>query len=223
METHSSQAQKFQRIIGLTGGIGMGKTTISNYLEKTYHLPVLDADVYAREAVGQDSPILHAIAARYGTGVLLPDGTLNRHRLGDIIFASPPERLWVEQQIHPYVRDRMVQALTTPPLNDVQKNPTVVLVVPLLFEARMTDLVTEIWVVQTTSEHQLERLIKRDRLTLAQAQTRINSQLPTQRKAAQADVVLDNSSTLEDLLRQVDFYWQNPPSPKISSTAASST
>jgi dephospho-CoA kinase len=197
-------AKTCQRIIGLTGGIGMGKTTVSDYLARVHNLPVLDADLYAREAVAPGSPILKEITERYGSGILLPDGTLNRHRLGDIIFNSLSERLWLEQQIHPYVRDRLIHDLQTLPLRDAQRCPTIVLVIPLLFEARMTDLVTEIWVVQCPATQQLERLVQRDRLSLEQAKTRMNSQLAIQKKVAHADVLLDNSSTLEYLLQQVD-------------------
>ena len=210
MNTRRNQAHKFQRIIGLTGGIGMGKTTVSEYLAVVHQLPVLDADVYAKEAVAPKSPILAEIADRYGSGILLPDGTLDRSRLGDIIFSSPPERLWLEQHIHPYVRDRLTEAVHTPPLQDAQQYPTIVMVIPLLFEARMTDLVTETWVIRCPPERQLERLMQRDHLTLEQAQARINSQMAIQKKAARADVVLDNSSTVEQLLKQVEIGLAQP-------------
>jgi len=188
-----------KRIIGLTGGIGTGKTTVSNYLANAYTLPILDADIYAREAVQLGSPVLAKLVERYGSGILLADGQLNRQHLGAIIFSDSAERQWLEQQIHPYVRDRFQSELNT------LAAPTVVLVVPLLFEAKMSDLVTEIWVVSCTTQQQLRRLEERDRLPLEQAVARINSQLPLQEKIARADVVLDNSSTQEDLLKQVDL------------------
>ena len=186
------------RIIGLTGGIGTGKSTVSHYLATAHQLPVLDADIYARVAVQLGSPVLKAIAERYGSNILLLDGTLNRRELGQILFSSPIERRWLEQQIHPYVRDRLVEAINELP------GQTLVLVVPLLFEAEMTDLVTEIWVVSCSKQQQLERLMQRDQLTLEQAQARINSQMPIEEKAARAHVVLDNSSTPEAVLKQVD-------------------
>ena len=187
------------RIIGLTGGIGTGKTSISHYLATQYHLPILDADIYARVAVEPGSPVLEAIAERHGSSILLADGTLNRRQLGQIVFSNPDERRWLEQQIHPYVRERLLGAI---PFRNSQ---TVVLVVPLLFEAGMTDLVTEIWVVCCSRQQQLERLMQRDQLTLEQAKARINSQLSIEEKAARADVVLDNSLALEALLKQVDL------------------
>jgi dephospho-CoA kinase len=211
MDACRKPAQKYQRIIGLTGGIGMGKTTVSDYLANVHKLPVLDADIYAREAVEPGSVVLEQIVARYGSGILLADGMLNRHRLGDIIFSSPPERLWLEQQIHPYVRDRLVEAITAPDVENAQPSSVLVMVVPLLFEARMTDLVTETWVVWCPVEQQLERLMSRDRLSLEQAQARISSQMAIQKKTARADVVLDNSSTPENLYQQVDLRLAQQP------------
>ncbi|MGH8000774.1 MAG: dephospho-CoA kinase, partial [Brasilonema sp.] len=187
-----------KRIIGLTGGIATGKTTVANYLASAYNLPILDADIYAREAVSVGSLILQEIAQRYGEQILLTDGNLNRQKLGEIIFNKQEERIWVEQLIHPYVGDRFLKEIA---LSSAQ---TLVLVVPLLFEAGMTDLVTEIWVVSCSEQQQLQRLMQRNHLTLEQAEARIKSQLSIAEKVARADVVLDNSSTLEVLLKQVD-------------------
>ncbi|MDZ8069580.1 MAG: dephospho-CoA kinase [Nostoc sp. DedQUE08] len=187
-----------KRIIGLTGGIATGKTTVTNYLASTYNLPILDADIYAREAVSLGSPILGAIAQRYGEQILLPDGSLNRQKLGEIIFNRQDERKWIDNLIHPDVRDRFLKAIAQ------SSSQILVLVVPLLFEAGMTDLVTEIWVVRCSQEQQLQRLIQRNHLNTEQARARINSQLSIEEKVAHADVVLDNSSTLEILLKQID-------------------
>jgi dephospho-CoA kinase len=207
------------RIIGLTGGVGMGKTTVSDYLKTAYGLPILDADIYAREAVAPGSPILAKIVDRYGAEILLPTGALNRSRLGEIVFNSAVERQWLEQQIHPFVRHCMeaeVQTLAA------QGYTTVVLVIPLLFEACMTDLMSEIWVVQSPADQQVERLQQRDRLTPEQIQARINSQMPIAAKIAQADVVLDNSSTLEALFQQIDQAL-NAPIPLLPATLATNT
>ena len=200
-------SDRIVRLIGLTGGIATGKTAISNYLADTYKFPILDADIYARKAVQPGSPILNSIVERYGTGILLSDGNLNRPELGNIIFCNPTERQWLEQQIHPYVRQRLVEASQSyiSQLSLVSTNTlTLVLVVPLLFEANMTDLCTEIWVVYCSPSMQLERLIKRDGLTCDRANARIQTQLPLDQKCQKADVVLDNSSTLHSLLSQVD-------------------
>jgi dephospho-CoA kinase len=188
-----------KRLIGLTGGIATGKTTVAKYLAETYKLPILDADIYARDAVAIGSPILNAIAQRYGDDILLSNGELNRQKLGEIVFKNQIERLWIESLIHPYVRAKFNQEIANTPAE------TLVLVIPLLFEAGITDVVTEIWVVSCTESQQLERLMQRNNLTLEQAQARINSQMPLAEKITRADVVLDNSQTLEKLLAQIDI------------------
>jgi len=189
------------RIIGLTGGIATGKTTVANYLAAVYHLPILDADIYAREAVQPESAIFRRIVERYGTRIVLPDGTLNRPELGKIIFSNTDERGWLEAQIHPFVRDRLISGSQMEMAKSADK---IIMVVPLLFEAQTTDLVTEIWVVNCPLERQVQRLMLRDRLSNEQAMNRINSQMPLSEKCDRADIVLDNSSTLESLLLQVD-------------------
>ena len=187
-----------KNLIGLTGGIATGKSTVANYLATTYNLPILDADIYARDAVSVGSPILSQIAEKYGTEIILNDGNLNRVKLGEIIFNDPKERDWVESIIHPYVRSCFDKAIKESSAN------TLVLVIPLLFEANLENLVNEIWVVSCSPQQQQQRLIERNNLTLEQAAARINSQLPIAEKIARADVVLDNSGNLESLLQQID-------------------
>ncbi|MFM5981576.1 MAG: dephospho-CoA kinase [Sphaerospermopsis kisseleviana] len=188
-----------KRLIGLTGGIATGKSTVANYLATAYNLPILDADVYARNAVSVGSPILSQIAQRYGKSeILLADGNLNRAKLGEIIFHQPEERIWVENVIHPYVRNWFLKTINE------SSATTLVLVIPLLLEAGLENLVSEIWVVSCSEAQQKQRLIQRNNLTNEQAAARINSQLPLSEKIARADVVLDNSSTLESLLQQID-------------------
>ena len=187
-----------KRLIGLTGGIATGKTTVSNYLAEKYHLPILDADIYAREAVATGSSILENIFERYGDKVKLTDDSLDRTALGEIIFNDPHQKQWLENQIHPFVRDRFNRELQR------IKNCTVVLSIPLLFEAELTDIVTEIWVVSCDRELQITRLQQRNGLTPEQAETRIDNQLPLSQKIASADVVINNNSNLENLYTQID-------------------
>ncbi|NEP17086.1 MAG: dephospho-CoA kinase [Leptolyngbya sp. SIO4C1] len=194
-----------RRILGLTGGIASGKSTVANYLAATYQLPILDADLYARQAVEPGSPILALLVRRYGETLQLTDGSLNRARLGEIIFHKAAEKRWVEQQIHPFVRQQFAAVTATYPLEQ-----TLVYAIPLLFEAGLTSLVTEIWVVTCTPAQQLARLMARSQLSLAQAQVRIASQLPLAEKAAQASVVLDNSGTRAALFEQIDRQLRHP-------------
>ena len=186
-----------KRLIGLTGGIASGKTTVSNYLAEKYHLPILDADVYAREALAADSPILQNVFERYGDKIKSGD-SLDRTALGDLVFNNPAEKQWLESQIHPFVRDRFSQELQR------TYNNTFVLTIPLLFEAKLTDMVTEIWVVICDRSRQISRLQQRNGLTLSQAQARIDSQFPLSQKAALADVAIDNNADLQHLYVQID-------------------
>jgi dephospho-CoA kinase len=190
---------EFMRLIGITGGIGTGKTTVTNYLQTRYNLPIWDADIYARSAVANGSPILHTIAQRYDTDILQPDGTLDRRRLGAIIFSDINERQWLEAQIHPYVRSCFETEI-----NSLSSDSTAVLSIPLLFEAKMTDLVTEIWVVSCDPDTQLNRIMARDRIDKAAAQTRIKSQMPLADKTSLADANLDNSTSITNLELQID-------------------
>jgi dephospho-CoA kinase len=187
-----------KNLIGLTGGIATGKSTVANYLATTYNLPILDADIYARDAVSVGSPILSQIAEKYGTEIILSDGNLHRAKLGEIIFNQPEERDWVERVIHPYVRSCFDKAIKESSAN------TLILVIPLLFEANLENLVNQIWVISCSPQQQQQRLIERNNLTPEQAAARINSQLPIAEKIARADVVLDNSANLESLLQQID-------------------
>ena len=191
---------KARRLIGLTGGIATGKSTVAHYLANTYSLTILDADLYAREAVAPGTPILAEIFDRYGHQVQLSDSSLNRQALAEIIFNNPAEKVWLESKIHPYVRQKLESAISN-------LCEDAVLVIPLLFEANMTDLITEIWVVFCSFEEQIKRLMQRDNISRQQAISRIKNQMPLAEKVARADVVLDNLSTVENLWQQIDMNY----------------
>jgi dephospho-CoA kinase len=183
--------------------MGMGKSTVSHYLATSHHLPLMDADILARDAMAAETPLFGELLERYGAAILHPNGTLNRARLGELVFASKAELLWLEQRIHPYVCDRLQTWLEA---RAIAQTPTVAIVVPLLFEARMTDLVTEIWTVCCTPEQQVQRIQQRNRtgISLEQIHARIARQSPIEAKIRLADCVIDNSSTPEALFQQVD-------------------
>jgi dephospho-CoA kinase len=184
------------RVIGLTGGIATGKSTVSDYLAQHYRWPVFDADIYARAAVLPETAGLAAIVDRYGSEVLLADQTLNRAKLGEIVFTYANERQWLESIVHPYVRQCFEQDLS-------EITDTAVAVIPLLFEANLQKTVSEVWVVTCSPQQQIDRLQTRNQLTLEQAQARIKSQMPLAAKARLADVVLDNSGTTANLIKQI--------------------
>lgn len=180
-----------QRRIGLTGGIASGKSSVGRWLADQ-GIPVLDADVYAREALAPGSQGAEAVAKRYGAAVLAPGNggepvTIDRAALGQIVFNDPAERQWLEALVHPLVRERF--ALELARLSD---SPVVVLMIPLLFEAGLESLCSETWLVVCSEAQQLERLMKRDGLTEADALARIRAQWPLSRKRALCDVLIDN-------------------------------
>jgi len=180
-----------QRRIGLTGGIASGKSTVARWLEQQ-GLPVLDADVYAREALAPGTAGAAAVLARYGERVRAEctqpeNSVIDRGALGQIVFNAPPERAWLERLVHPLVRARFEAELAR-----VEGEPAVVLVVPLLFEAGLEGLCSEVWLVDCEPEQQLQRLMQRDGLHEAAAAARINAQWPLERKRPLADQVIDN-------------------------------
>lgn len=185
-----------RRIIGLTGGIATGKSTVASYLQEL-GIPVIDADHLARLAVVPGSPILTRIVDHFGSQILTETGELNRRELGKVVFASPTQKAWLEAQIHPYVREQLLVGLQSDP------ESVICLMIPLLFEAEMTDLVTEIWVVTCSPDLQKQRILNRDHLSLAEVDARLMSQWPMQAKCQYADVILDNSGSLADLNSQV--------------------
>jgi len=192
-----------QRIIGIAGGIATGKTTVSDYLHRTYGLPILDADLYSRQALSGDR--LLKISDRYGQVIFDAQGKVDRRKLGNIVFANVSDRHWLEELIHPYVRECL-----TSEANRLAPS-TVVMVIPLLFEAKMQDLVTETWMIACDPQQQLQRLINRNHLSQSEALQRINSQINQTEKLELADVAIINSDHTEELFFQVDKALFNSP------------
>ena len=186
------------RRIGLTGGIASGKSSVGRLLA-AQGLPLLDADVYAREALAPGSPGAGAVLERYGDRVRAPDEEIDRAALGQIVFGDGAERRWLEQLLHPVVR-----ACFAAKLQELAAEPVVVLVVPLLFEAGLETLCSEVWLVDCDETQQLQRLMARDGLGEADARARIAAQWPLARKRQLADVVLNNRGDPEQLAAQVE-------------------
>ena len=198
-----------QRRIGLTGGIASGKSSVGHWLAQQ-GLPVLDADQFAREALEPGRNATNTVLQRYGASVQDNGATsINRAALGRIVFQDPAERHWLEQLIHPIVRDRFDQALTRH-----AKTPAIVLMIPLLFESGLESLCSEIWLVDCDESQQLERLIARDGLSPAAAQARIAAQWPLSRKRALADHVISNQGQPCAWQAQAMGLLSNPGTPK---------
>jgi len=158
-----------QRRIGLTGGIASGKSTVGRWLE-ALGWPVLDADHFARDAIGPGQPQTLAVLERYGEVVAIDGCAINRAALGRIVFTDASERAWLEQLIHPVVRERFDQALDA-----LEDEPVVVLMIPLLFEAGLTGLCSEIWLVDCDEQQQLARMMQSDGLDAVQARARLGA------------------------------------------------
>ncbi|WP_077065078.1 dephospho-CoA kinase [Gracilibacillus massiliensis] len=188
-------------IIGLTGNIATGKSTISNMIQEKYSIPVIDADKVAREVVEPGEKALQTIAETFGEGILLEDGTLNRKHLGEIIFQDKTKREKLNAIVHPAVRVRMEQKKK---MFLQQGHNFIVLDIPLLFENDLTYLVDKTIVVYTTEDIQLKRLMERNQFTEKEAQNRMNAQMDIDNKRAKADAVIDNSGTIESSAEQLD-------------------
>ena len=192
-----------QRRIGLTGGIASGKSSVARLLQRDHGLPLLDADVMARQALAPGTAAARQVADRYGDRVLTAGSdpvaaVLDRSALGQIVFGDAAQRQWLEQLVHPIVREGFAAELQR-----LAAAPTVVLVVPLLFEAGLEPLCSEVWLVDCDEQQQLARLMTRDNLSAGAAQARIAAQWPLARKRTLATRILDNRSTPNALAPQV--------------------
>ncbi len=231
-----------QRRIGLSGGIASGKSSVGRLLAER-GLPLLDADAFAREALAPGSPGARAVLERFGELVAAewaegsterrsagamaeadtPAGpgvseaserigaSIDRAALGRIVFADPAERRWLEQLVHPLVRQRFEAEL-----RQLGEAPAVVLMIPLLFEAGLETLCSEVWLVECEESQQLQRLMARDGLSEAEARARMAAQWPLERKRALADRLIDNRGTADRLPAQVEEALKAPLSPSAS-------
>jgi dephospho-CoA kinase len=187
-------------LVGLTGGIATGKSTVSAMLA---HLGcrVIDADQLAREVVAPGQPAHAAIVAEFGPEVLQPDGYLDRKRLGAIVFADPERRKRLNAITHPAVRQRQQRILSM--LEEEEHDGLVIWDVPLLYETNGDAHVDRVVVVSTDEATELARLIARDGSSEADARARVKSQMPVAEKAKRAHYVIDNSGSRADTERQV--------------------
>ncbi|WP_339883317.1 dephospho-CoA kinase [Vreelandella maris] len=186
-------------IIGLTGGIGSGKSTVARAFE-TLGAASVDADDVAREIVLPGEPALLAIKNRFGDQVIQQDGTLNRAALRDIIFKDPEQRQWLESVTHPKIRERLLQHLAQ---LKTQGAPYVLLVSPLLFESGQNALVNRAIVVDVPQALQLSRTQQRDGVSESQVHAILAAQLSREQRLAQADDVIDNSGDHASMMEQV--------------------
>jgi dephospho-CoA kinase len=191
-------------LVGLTGGIGSGKSTAARMLHERGAV-VFDADVLAREAVAPRTPGHRAVVERFGADVLGPGGELDREALASVVFADPAARRDLEAIVHPEVRRLFAEGSET--YRDT--NRVVVLSAPLLVETGMHSAFDVLIVVSVPVEVQVERLMRDRGMSEEAIQARIDAQAPLEDKAAVADILLDNEGSPDDLEHQIDRIWND--------------
>ena len=205
------QLKPNQRRIGLTGGIASGKTTITNYIRKHKKIPILDADNVSRELIKPNTYVYKEILDYFGNQIIdhknNSDKEINRKLLRNIIFKNSESKKWIEKLLHPLIKEKMIQECS-----QYKNNQTLVMVIPLLFEAKFEDIWTEIWLVKCPRELQQKRLITRDKISEKEAYETINLQLSFEEKSKLSDIILDNSddqnkwiNTIKELLRTFSY------------------
>ncbi|RLQ91899.1 dephospho-CoA kinase [Planomicrobium sp. Y74] len=186
-------------IIGLTGSIASGKSTVSKMLEDLGY-PIIDADLVARKVVEPGSETLKEIEALFGSEVIREDGTMNREKVGALIFSDPVKRKQMNDIIHPAIRAEMLRQRSA---FMAEGHQTIVMDIPLLFESKLQHFVDKILVVSVTEDNQLSRLMERNGLNEKDAKARIGSQLPMSVKEEGADAVIYNNGTIEETAQQL--------------------
>ncbi|MGF9785907.1 dephospho-CoA kinase [Bacillus velezensis] len=187
-------------VIGLTGGIASGKSTVARMLIDK-KITVIDADVIAKQAVEKGMPAYGQIVEAFGKDILLENGGIDRKKLGSIVFTDEQKRLKLNQIVHPAVRAEMLKQRDEAV---ARKEQFVVLDIPLLYESGLDYLVGKVLVVTVPADIQLKRLIERNSLTEEEAMSRITSQMPLADKTKKADAVIDNSGSLEYTKHQLE-------------------
>ena len=193
------------KIIGLTGGIACGKSTVSKAL-RALGACIIDADAVAHELSQPNQALFNAYVQRFGMAIVTPGGTLDRAAIARLIFTDPTMRAEVEQISHPLIRRAVEERLR---MAEKEQKRAAVLDVPLLFEAGWDAFADEVWVVALPPEEQLTRLLARDKtMSEGEARARIAAQMPLAEKCARADVVIDNSGTKEETRDYVGKLWE---------------
>mgnify|MGYP000551330465 CR=1 FL=1 len=184
-------------VVGLTGGIGSGKSAVTRLFESLGIL-VIDADQVAREVVEPGEPALDKIASRFGQDALLETGSLDRRYLREVVFAEPKQRNWLEQLLHPIIRDRIMLKL------EQSSSRYTILASPLLLETDQHLLVNHVIVVDATEAQQIERTIERDQSNTEQVKAIIAAQMSREERLSKANDIIDNSGTEADLMPLVE-------------------
>lgn len=184
-------------IIGLTGGIASGKTTVANLFHQHFSIDIVDADLIAREVVAQGTPGLAAIVEHFGSEVLQDNGSLDRATLRARIFTDQAEQKWLNQLLHPLINQKMVEALQR------VTSPYALLVVPLLIENQLQSMVDRILVVDVDEQTQIERTLARDKVSEQQVRAILSAQASRVERLTFADDIIVNNAKNQKLLPQI--------------------
>ena len=187
--------------IGVTGGIGCGKSAVTDYLSGK-GIVIADADQAAKVIVEPGQLALQTIVNHFGSQIILDDGTLNRRALRDIIFNDPEQRRWLEQLTHPLIIERLRQELAA------AQSPYVILVAPLLLEANLKGVVDRVLVIDIDPEQQIARTMARDGVSRTQVENILQAQASRAQRLSIADDIIDNSGSLDALHQQLDALHQ---------------
>lgn len=188
-----------QKVIGLTGGIGTGKSTVSELLA-VHGFKIVDADIAAREAVEKGSEGLELVRRTFGDEAIDENGEMNRKYVGEIVFNDDKKREELNHIIHPIVRELMEKQKEA----YLEQGYNVIMDIPLLFENNLQDTVDETWLVYASESIQVERLMERNDLTQEEAKARVYSQISIDKKRRMADHVIDNRGTLLELKQNLE-------------------
>ncbi|MEF1328971.1 dephospho-CoA kinase [Vibrio sp. M260121] len=184
-------------VIGLTGGIASGKTTVANLFKQQFKIDIVDADIVAREVVEPGTPGLNAIIEHFGADIVRDDQTLDRAKLREKIFSNPEEKAWLNGLLHPMIREKMIEDL------EQVTSDYALLVVPLLVENKLDSLCDRVLVVDVDPQTQISRTVKRDNVSEEQAKAILASQASREQRLALADDVVKNNPDDPDLLLQI--------------------
>lgn len=184
-------------IIGLTGGIASGKTTVADLFQQHFDIDLVDADIIARQVVEPQSAGLAAIEQHFGSSVIANDGTLNRAKLRESIFSSELEKQWLNSLLHPLIRQQMQQEIKQ------VRSPYALLVVPLLVENQLQSMVDRILVIDVKTQTQIQRTMQRDHVSEQQVRSILASQISREERLSHADDVIDNSYSNDELFPQI--------------------
>lgn len=192
--------------IGLTGGIASGKSSVSKLLVSLGAI-LIDADQIAREVMLPGHPVLAAVAKQFGQVVLLEDGSLNRKKLGELVFNHPDQLQALNQITHPAIRQEMRDRKHK--FEEQFPDQLIVSDIPLLYESGLEDGYEQIMLVYVPREVQLERLMKRDGMDKDQAIRRLEAQMDIEKKKQKADIIIDNSGDFEETKKQILAFWHD--------------